>query len=70
MIFKVVMPFITRFIGVFLLKWLLSHDITNVGALQSYRRVIPIELKNAAKREFYSHLRFWEEEQKKKKRKK
>ena len=36
-IFKVVMPFITRFIRVFLCKWLLSHDITSVGALQSLK---------------------------------
>ena len=46
-------------------KWLLSHDITSViGTLQSNGRGIPIKLKKAAERELYSHLRFWEEEQK------
>ena len=64
MTFKVVMPFITRFKRVFLRKWLLSHDVTSAGALQSNRRGIPIGLKNAAEQELYTHLRFLEEEQK------
>ena len=46
-------------------NWLLSHGIISVGALQSNKRRIPTELKNAAERELYSHLCFWEKEKKK-----
>ena len=38
----------------------ISHNITFVGALQSNRRDIPIEVKNVAERERFSCQCFWE----------
>ena len=43
-----------------LAQWLLSHNITCVGTLQSNRRGIPVEIKDVKDREQFSYLCFWE----------
>ena len=46
--------------SVALAKWLLSHNITCVGTLQSNRRGIPSEIKDMSERELFSYEFFWE----------